>query len=213
VDRRRFLVTACGACVACSSSSSAPDNTADASPGDAASPHDSGAPDTSTPDTSTPPFDSGNGCVTPGTGPGVGQCGVPKKQVRVANGAKLAAGQVVIVAMDPSNGAIVARDAKGFYAMSSACTHACCSVGVCSDASCVQGSVLDDVCVSPPPSALNPSGSAFVCPCHGSEFAADGSVTRGPAAMRLNAVKMSIDGNDVLVDVSQAEDPATRVTS
>jgi cytochrome b6-f complex iron-sulfur subunit len=59
---------------------------------------------------------------------------------------------------------------------------------------------------------LNATGSAFVCPCHGSQFAADGTVTQGPAALRLNAVKVTIDGEDAIVDLSQPDDPATRVT-
>jgi cytochrome b6-f complex iron-sulfur subunit len=56
------------------------------------------------------------------------------------------------------------------------------------------------------------TGSAFACPCHGSEFAADGTVTHGPAVQRLDAVKMAIDGDDVVVDLSQMDDPTTRVT-
>jgi Rieske Fe-S protein len=137
---------------------------------------------------------------------------VPRKQLRVAGGASLTAGQVFIVAVDLANGAIVARDAKGFYAMSAQCTHACCTVGVCSDAQCSSGTDLGDACVTPKPSTLAATGSAFLCPCHGSEFAADGSVIRGPAMTRLNAVKMTLDGHDVLVDLSQPEDPLARVT-
>jgi Rieske Fe-S protein len=212
MNRRRFLVVAGGACVACSSSSSSPDNGADASAGDgSAPPKDASTGPEAGLDAQSPP-DSGTSCVTPGAGPVSGTCGVAKKQIRVPGAAKLAAGQALLVAANDVDGAIVARDAKGLYAMSAACTHQCCTIGICQSTSCVKGSILDAPCATPAPTALNATGSAFTCPCHGSEFAADGTVTHGPAARRLDAVKLTVDGADVIVDLSQPDDPATRVT-
>jgi cytochrome b6-f complex iron-sulfur subunit len=54
---------------------------------------------------------------------------------------------------------LVFRDAEGVYAISAVCTHLGCSVAR--------------------------SATGFACPCHGSRFAINGDVTRGPAPRAL----------------------------
>ncbi|MEO0489715.1 MAG: ubiquinol-cytochrome c reductase iron-sulfur subunit [Cyanobacteria bacterium J06635_15] len=44
--------------------------------------------------------------------------------------------------------------------------------------------------------------SVFACPCHGSKFNPDGSVTAGPAESPLDVFEAKIDGDLVLVKVS-----------
>jgi Rieske Fe-S protein len=42
------------------------------------------------------------------------------------------------------------------------------------------------------------SGSnGFHCPCHGSTFAADGSLISGPATSGLHAVAIRVDGAEI----------------
>ena len=59
----------------------------------------------------------------------------------------------------------VFRDAEGVYAISTICTHLGCVV--------------------------KPTPEGFDCPCHGSRFAADGTVTKGPAPRPLPWLKVT----------------------
>lgn len=69
------------------------------------------------------------------------------------------------------------RTADGLAAISGQCTHAGCGV--------------------------EPRGEGFHCGCHGSEFAADGSVTQGPADRPLPWFAVRIEAGDVVVDPTQ----------
>jgi cytochrome b6-f complex iron-sulfur subunit len=69
--------------------------------------------------------------------------------------------------------ALLFHDDQGFRAFSLVCTHQGCTV--------------------------NLEGDVFKCPCHGSQFALDGSVTQGPAAQSLRQYKVDKDANKNLI--------------
>jgi len=79
------------------------------------------------------------------------------------------------------------RDAEGFYAISIVCTHLGCIV--------------------------KPTTTGFECPCHGSRFAPDGSVVRGPAPRELSWLAVSVAGDSVIVDEETPVKQGTRVTA
>lgn len=72
----------------------------------------------------------------------------------------------------------VLRTEQGIGAISGRCTHMGCGVGVVADGS-------------------------FHCGCHGSNFAADGTVTGGPAGRDLTWFAVRIEGGNVVVDPTQ----------
>ena len=69
----------------------------------------------------------------------------------------------------------VVRDGEGVTAVNTLCTHQGCTVKW--------------------------DGEAFACPCHGSNFFADGTVATGPASEPLGTYEAKIDGDRVLVKV------------
>ncbi len=81
------------------------------------------------------------------------------------------------------------KDAGGLYALDAICTHLGCIVG--------QGK----------------AGAAFECPCHGSRFAIDGSVTNGPATKPLRHLQLARgDDGQIFVDRSQPVDAGFRLS-
>ena len=70
----------------------------------------------------------------------------------------------------------VGRDEKGLYAMTLTCTHAGCNMAV-------------DGNVSP---------GGIVCSCHGSQFDANGRVTRGPAQEALAHFAVTVDASGTI---------------
>lgn len=105
----------------------------------------------------------------------------PSKKYRVSLPESLAAGQ----AFEPPGHAVaVFRDADGVYAISKICTHLGCVV--------------------------RNTGSGFECPCHGSRFAADGSVTKGPAPKQLSWYKVTRTGSDYVVDEDVTVPPGSK---
>lgn len=85
----------------------------------------------------------------------------------------------------PGQNLFVIHDAQGFAAIGAVCTHLGCIV------------------------AATPEG--FDCPCHGSRFARDGRVVRGPAPSPLSwyEVTLAPDGQ-MVVDTSKVVPVGTR---
>lgn len=81
----------------------------------------------------------------------------------------------------------VFKDDEGVFAISTVCTHLGCIV--------------------------NPTTEGFECPCHGSRFAADGSVTRGPAPQPLRWLKVSSSGSQWIVDEAASVPAGTKVNA
>jgi Rieske Fe-S protein len=79
----------------------------------------------------------------------------------------------------------VFRDAEGVFAVSTVCTHLGCIV------------------------KTGPEG--FDCPCHGSRFAKDGSVTKGPAPRALAWRHVTASGGAYVVDEGEDVAPGTKV--
>lgn len=106
----------------------------------------------------------------------------PSKRFRVALPETLASGTPFV----PSGRAVALfRDAQGGYALSTVCTHLGCVV--------------------------KPSADGFECPCHGSRFAADGSVRKGPAPRPLPWLKVSVSGGVWTIDEGTTVPQGTRV--
>ena len=119
--------------------------------------------------------------------------------------ASLAVGEAMLRSFDDKTAAIVVRDAMGLYALSAICTHACCTVALCGAGDTCSSPLLSPRdCADASRGSISSSGPAFLCPCHGSLFSADGKVTQGPARIALPSVFMRVSGNDVLVDLSVA---------
>jgi len=93
------------------------------------------------------------------------------KKFRLTLPESLAAGEAFV---PPGRSVAVFRDPEGVYAISMVCTHLGCIV--------------------------KPSTTGFDCPCHGSRFAHDGAVTKGPAPKALPWLGVSVAANGITVD-------------
>jgi Rieske Fe-S protein len=100
----------------------------------------------------------------------------------------LAVGSIKAISGQP---AVIARDAKGLYAMSTICTHEQC------DMNGSNGTI---------------SSTGLTCTCHGSDFDVNGTPTAGPAKSQLKhfTVTLSATG-DITINAGAAIDAATRV--
>lgn len=106
----------------------------------------------------------------------------PSKKFKVALPESLPAGQGFT---PPGRSVALFRDEEGVYAISLVCTHLGCIV------------------------KSAPEG--FECPCHGSRFAADGAVAKGPAPRALPWLQVSGAGVEYLVDEDATVPPGTKV--
>lgn len=85
----------------------------------------------------------------------------------------------------PGRSVAIFRDDEGVWALSTICTHLGCLVKHTSE--------------------------GFECPCHGSRFAPDGTVAKGPAPRALPWVKLSGDEGTYVVDEESTVPPGTKV--
>jgi cytochrome b6-f complex iron-sulfur subunit len=108
----------------------------------------------------------------------------PSKKFRTSIPATLPAGEAFV---PPGRSVALFRDAEGVYAISIICTHLGCIV--------------------------RPSAQGFDCPCHGSTFAPDGSVTKGPAPSALKWLSVSTSGDTVIVDEGTTVPAGTKVVA
>lgn len=106
----------------------------------------------------------------------------PNKRFRVTLPEALAPGEAHT---PPGRSVAVFRDAQGVYAISTVCTHLGCMVRA--------------------------SAEGFECPCHGSRFAPDGSVIKGPAPKPLPWLKVARAGGQWVVDEGATVPPGTKV--
>lgn len=81
---------------------------------------------------------------------------------------------------------LIGRDAGGLYALSSLCTHMCCDLNGTQENMAI--GVLD----------TNEGVPVIRCLCHGSEFAYDGSLVRGPASAPLAPYDFELGCDGVL---------------
>lgn len=95
----------------------------------------------------------------------------PSKKFKVALPESLATGQAFI---PPGRSVALYRSGDGVCAVSLVCTHLGCIV--------------------------KNTGDGFECPCHGSQFAANGSVKKGPAPRALAWHKVTGGGGNYVVD-------------
>lgn len=108
----------------------------------------------------------------------------PSKKFRVAIPKSLPPGEAFV---PPGRSVAVFRDEEGVYAVSLVCTHLGCIV--------------------------KPGPIGFECPCHGSQFATDGSVLRGPALKALPWLRVTVRGNECIVDESAIIPAGTKVSA
>lgn len=108
---------------------------------------------------------------------------VPSRKFRVALPESLAPGEAYL---PPGRSVAVFRDADGVHAVSTVCTHLGCIV--------------------------KREGTGFTCPCHGSLFAADGHVLKGPAPKALPWLAVTrLAAGTYLVDESKTVAAGTKV--
>lgn len=108
----------------------------------------------------------------------------PSKKFRVTLPDTLAAGEPYV---PPGRQVAIFRDAEGIHAVSTVCTHLGCVV--------------------------KPNPEGFECPCHGSRFARDGGVTKGPAPRALPWLQVSSKGGVLIVDEGTVVPPGTKVNA
>ncbi len=95
----------------------------------------------------------------------------PSKTFNVTLPEGLALGQPYI---PPGRAVMLVRDEEGVFALSTVCTHLGCLV--------------------------RPAPDGYECPCHGSRFAPDGAILKGPAPRGLPWLQIDGSGGTYLVD-------------
>ena len=107
----------------------------------------------------------------------------PSKKFRVSLPASLAAGHAYVPA---GRSVAIYKEESGVYAISTICTHLGCIVKA--------------------------TAAGFDCPCHGSKFAKDGAVLKGPAPSALPWLEVKPAGGDnFLIDEGKTVPSGTTV--
>jgi len=110
---------------------------------------------------------------------------VPSRKFRVALPEALAAGEAFV---PPGRSVAVFRDDQGVFAISRVCTHLGCLV--------------------------KSEADGFHCPCHGSRFAPDGKVVKGPAPKALAWLSVTrVSAGTYLIDEGKSVPPGTKVVA
>ncbi|HUK41169.1 MAG TPA: Rieske 2Fe-2S domain-containing protein [Candidatus Acidoferrales bacterium] len=108
----------------------------------------------------------------------------PAKKFKVTLPPSLAAEQPYLPA---GRSVAIVKEGNSVHAISRICTHLGCIV--------------------------KPSDTGFDCPCHGSKFAKDGSVIKGPAPKALPWLEVKhLGGDNFMVDEGKNVPPGTTVT-
>ncbi len=84
----------------------------------------------------------------------------------------------------PAATAWLGRDDGGFFALSAICPHLGC--------------------------AIRQSGETYECPCHGSRFNGHGDVLNGPATLPMTYLALTLDDDELAIDVTKTAPPETR---
>lgn len=106
----------------------------------------------------------------------------PSKKVKVQLPDTLADGEPFV---PPGRSIAVFREAGQVYAISTVCTHLGCIVKAAAD--------------------------GFACPCHGSQFEADGTVRRGPAPRALDWLEVTVSAGAIVVNEGATVKAGTKV--
>jgi cytochrome b6-f complex iron-sulfur subunit len=105
-----------------------------------------------------------------------------EQETRFAVGRPEEIAEGTIVAL-PEQRVFVVRDAGGFFALSATCTHLGCMT------------------------RYEKENNRIFCPCHGSNFAVDGTVTGGPAPRALPRLELVLEGGRLVVDIAKPAAP------
>ena len=105
----------------------------------------------------------------------------PSKKFKIALPENLAEGQAFV---PPGRSVAIYRDGEGIWAISMICTHLGCIV--------------------------KQNAEGFECPCHGSRFAANGTVTKGPAPRRWPGEKSLLPAVESSLTKTRRSRPAQR---
>ena len=110
---------------------------------------------------------------------------VPSRKFKVALPETLVAGEAFL---PPGRSVAIFRDGDGVFALSRVCTHLGCLV--------------------------KSEADGFHCPCHGSRFAPNGSVVKGPAPKALPWLAVTrVAAGSYLVDEGKPVKPGTKVVA
>ena len=105
-----------------------------------------------------------------------------EQETRFAVGRPEEIAEGTLVAL-PEQRVFIVHDAAGFFALSATCTHLGCMT------------------------RYEKENNRIFCPCHGSNFSVDGTVTGGPAPRPLPRLDLVLEGGRLVVDIAKQAAP------